>query len=233
MRKARGFFCLLLFFILIPAVMVIGVFALGDRQYYFVSLLIMGCAGAAFLARFEKRRPQARELVVMAVMAALAVAGRAVFAPLPQVKPALAVVFLTGVALGPEAGFLTGATSGLVSNFFFGQGPWTPWQMFAFGTAGFLAGILFAEGRLPRRRGLLALLGGLCALVVYGGLVNISSVLLYMPRLTPQALIAAYLAGGPFDLIHAISTAAFLFFLSNPILEKLTRIQTKYGLLKE
>ena len=89
-----------------------------------------------FFLVFENRRPQAREVVVIAVMAALAVAGRAAFFMLPQFKPTAAIVIIAGVGLGAEAGFLTGALAGFVSNFFFGQGPWTPWQMFAFGIPG-------------------------------------------------------------------------------------------------
>ena len=82
---------------------------------------------------FEDRKPQAREVLLIAVMAAIAVVGRMAFFMLPQFKPVTAIVIITGISLGAEAGFLTGAVAGFVSNFFFGQGPWTPWQMFAFG----------------------------------------------------------------------------------------------------
>ena len=80
-----------------------------------------------FFMVFEDRRPQAREVVIIAAMAGLGVAGRVAFFMVPQFKPAAAVVIISGVCLGGEAGFLTGALVGFVSNFFFGQGPWTPW----------------------------------------------------------------------------------------------------------
>ena len=94
------------------------------------------------------RKPQARDMVPIAVMAALGVVGRTVFAivPLPNFKPVSAIVIMTGVVFGPESGFLTGALTGFVSNFIFGQGPWTPWQMFSWGMIGFIAGLLQNAG---------------------------------------------------------------------------------------
>ncbi len=99
-----------------------------------------------FFARFEGRRPQARELVLLAVMTAFAVAGRVAFYWAPQFKPVCAIVILTAVAFNAEAGFITGAAAGLISNMFFGQGPWTPWQMFGFGLVGF-----FCRNFVPRQ----------------------------------------------------------------------------------
>ena len=139
---------LFLVLVLVPATILLGVFVLHDRAYYFISLLLIVYTMVPFFLLFEKRKPQARELVVIAVLCAIAVAGRAAFFMLPQIKPMMAIVILAGVALGPQAGFLTGAVSAFVSNFFFGQGPWTPWQMFCFGIVGFLAGLLFRVGRL-------------------------------------------------------------------------------------
>ena len=80
----------------------------------------------------------------------------------PFFKPLTGIVMITGMALGPEAGFLTGAISGFVSNFIFGQGPWTPWQMFAFGVAGFLTGVLAKRGWLTAEKRLPAGLFGRC-----------------------------------------------------------------------
>ena len=111
-----------------------------NRKYYIGGSLVILLTFLAFFLRFEERKPQARELVLLAVMCALAVASRAVFAPLPHFKPMVGIIMLTGIAFGPETGFMTGALSGFVSNFIFGQGPWTPWQMFAYGVAGLLAG---------------------------------------------------------------------------------------------
>ncbi|MCR4963803.1 MAG: ECF transporter S component [Firmicutes bacterium] len=93
-------------------------------------------------------------MIPIAVMAALAVVGRTLFAivPLPNFKPMTAVIMITAVSFGPEVGFLTGALAGFISNFIFGQGPWTPWQMFCWGGIGFLTGLLHNAGVFRARR---------------------------------------------------------------------------------
>ena len=113
-----------------------------------LGLLFLLVSAIPFILVFDKKKPQARELVPIAVMAAIAVVGRTVFEiiPLPNFKPCSAIIIITAVAFGPEAGFLTGALTAFVSNFIFGQGPWTPWQMFTWGLVGFLAGILQNAG---------------------------------------------------------------------------------------
>jgi energy-coupling factor transport system substrate-specific component len=151
---------------------------------------------------------------------------------LPQFKPVTAVVILAGVCFGGETGFLVGAVAGFVSNFFFGQGPWTPWQMFSFGIIGFLAGFLFKKGILGKTRRSLCLFGGLSAFFIYGGIVNFASVTMLTAGFSWEALAAAYISGFWFDMVHAVSTAVFLYFISLPMLEKLDRIKTKYGLME-
>ena len=123
---------------------------LPGRGYYITSTLVIVELIVPFLLAFESRRPQARELVVIAVLSALAVAARVVI-PLPHFKAIFAVIMLSGIAFGPEAGFMVGAVSALASNFFYGQGAYTPWQMFAYGAGGMLAGFLFAKNRLPKK----------------------------------------------------------------------------------
>ncbi|CAH1200592.1 hypothetical protein PAECIP111893_01480 [Paenibacillus plantiphilus] len=221
-----------LILLVIPATIMLGVFVLNDRKYYFISLLIVLYTMIPFALVFEKRKPQARELIVIAVMASIAVAGRAAFFMLPQFKPVVAIVIIAGVSLGAEAGFLVGAVAGFVSNFFFGQGPWTPWQMFCFGIIGYLAGILFHKGALGRRRLTLCLFGGLATFVIYGGIINIGSLLMFTSHFSWEALLATYASGFWFDMVHAIATVVFLFFLSRPMLEKLDRIKIKYGLIR-
>jgi len=117
-----------------------------------LALVFLAACAIPFFWVFDKKKPQARELVPIAVMAALGVVGRTVFAvvPLPNFKPVSAIVIITAVAFGPETGFLTGALTGFVSNFIFGQGPWTPWQMFCWGMIGFIAGLLENQGFFRR-----------------------------------------------------------------------------------
>lgn len=222
-----------LILIAVPLTIFVGMYYLGDRKYYFISLLIILETMLPFAMVFEQRRPKARELVVISVLCAIAVAGRTAFFMLPQFKPVVALVILAGVCFGGETGFLVGAVTGFVSGFFFGQGPWTPWQMFAFGIIGFLAGVLFQKGLLQKTKGSLAVFGAIAAFVVYGGIMNTATVLLGQARPTKEAFLSAYLMGIPFDLIHAVSTVFFLWFLSAPMIEKLDRIKTKYGLMEE
>ena len=221
-----------LILLLIPLTLYTGVFFLGDRKYYFICLLIILETMIPFCMIFESRKPQARELVVISVLCALAVAGRAAFFMLPQFKPVSALVVIAGVCFGGETGFLVGAVGGFVSNFFFGQGPWTPWQMFSFGIIGFIAGILFKKRFLHKTKTSLSVFGFITTLVIYGGIMNPASVIMAQSKITPEMIYSSYIAGLPLDLIHALSTAFFLWFISTPMIDKLERIKVKYGLIE-
>ncbi len=229
----RTLLAMVIIFVTIPLTIYIGIYYMGDRKYYFISLLIILETMLPFVMVFEGRKPQARELVIIAVLCAIAVAGRTAFFMLPQFKPVIAIVIITGVAFGGEAGFLVGAVTGLVSNIFFGQGPWTPWQMFAFGIIGFLAGVLFKKGVLQYNTIALCIFGGLATFFIYGGIMNPASVLMFQARPTIQMFYLAYIQGIPFDLVHAVATVIFLYFIAKPMLEKLDRIKIKYGLLED
>ena len=185
-----------------------------------------------FFLVFEGRKPQARELILLAVLCAMGVAGRAAFYMLPSFKPVAALVILSAVALGAESGFLVGSLTMLLSNMFFQQGPWTPYQMFAMGIIGFLAGVLFRKGLLRRSRLSLSLFGFLAVLLVYGGIMNPAAMLMYQPSPSWSLLLAYYIQGVPVDVVHAASTFLFLWLLSEPMLEKLDRVKTKYGLYR-
>lgn len=215
----------------IPLTVLLGLYALDHRSYYFVSLLVLTEVLLACFLAFERRRPQAREVVLIAVLCALTVAARAAFFMAPQFKPALAIVILAGVCFGAQTGLLVGAFSMFVSNFLFGQGPWTPWQMMAFGLIGLLAGLLFKPGRLPSQKAALCLFGALAALLVYGGIMNPAAVLILQPHPTWEMLLVSWSFGLPFDLLHAASTVLFLLLLSSPILAKMERVKTKFGLM--
>ena len=186
-----------------------------------------------FFLAFEGRRPGAREIAILATLCALGVAGRAAFFMLPQAKPVLALTILAGVALGGESGFLVGSVTMLTSNILFGQGPWTPWQMFGMGIVGFLAGVLARTGWLRRSRGSLCAFGAVSAIVIYGGMLNTASALMAAGELNRGVLLTYYLAGFPMDCVHGLSTAAFLWLGAEPMLEKLERLKTKYGWLSE
>ena len=221
---------LIVFLIAIPATLLLGR-GLSGRSYYISGTLVMVEALIPFIMAFEGRKPQARELVVVAVMCALAVAARAAI-PIPHFKPMFAIIILSGFAFGPETGFLVGAVTMLVSNILFSQGAWTPFQMFCMGIIGFLAGVLFRKGLLRRSRGALCIFGALCALIIYGGLMNPVAALLARQELNWQTLVAYYITGFPVDCVHAAATCFFLLVLAEPMLEKLDRIKVKYGIVE-
>lgn len=183
-----------------------------------------------FVLRFEKRRPGAGELTILAVLCAAAVAARAAFAWIPHFKPMTAVIMLAGIAFGPETGFLTGAISALVSNFFFGQGPWTPWQMFAFGTAGAISGLVIPRC-LPAKRIPMGIFGGILVVILIGPILDTSTLFMTQTTLEGAAPYVVYLSGLPVNVIHGAATAVTLFFLGEPVLERLDRVKKKYGLM--
>ena len=214
----------------IPLTLWLGLKLGGGRKYLVTSILIVMETMIPFFAAFEGRKPQARELVILSVLSALAIGGRAVFFALPGFKPVATLVILTGVAFGAEAGFLVGAVTMLVSNVLFGQGPWTPWQMFAMGVIGLAAGVLFRKGLLSRDRLSLSVFGGLSIFVIYGGILNPTSVLMFQGTPNLKMILTTYVTGLPADAVHALSTVFFLWFLSDTMLEKLDRVKVKYGL---
>lgn len=216
----------------VPLTILLGAYCLDNKKYYFISLLIIMEILIPFCMIFEGRKPEAKELIIISVLCAIAVAGRTAFFMLPQVKPAAAIIIIAGACFGGEAGFLVGAVTGFVSNFFFAQGPWTPWQMFSLGIIGFLAGMLFKNGRLKRTKINLCIFGAFAALIIYGGIINPANVIISTDNPTMEMIISSYIMGMPFDMIHAASTVLFLWFIAMPMLEKLDRIKLKYGLVE-
>ena len=236
-KHSKNFYTLLscLFLLVsVPLILWTGIRYFDDRRYYFISLCILGCALAASAIDFEGRRPRARELVLIAVMTGTAVLSRSALYMVPQFKPMTAMVIIAGISMGSRYGFATGALAAFISNFFFGQGPWTPWQMFAYGIIGFTAGLLPETLKKCGSKAavlLLSLFGFLATLVFYGGIMNPASILMTQADASFGVLLASYLPGLPFDLMHGVSTAVFLLLLAKPIRKKVERIQQKYGLL--
>lgn len=217
----------------IPLTIFAGIFYMNDRHYNLVAFMVLIECMMPFVLVFEERKPKARELVTVAVLCALGIAGRSVFFMLPQFKPILALTIISGVGFGGEVGFLVGAVTMLASNMLFSQGPWTPWQMFAMGIIGFLAGILFKKGLLLRTRGALATFGAFTAVLIYGGIMNpAAAIMVSWNGLTWKTLMMYYVTGLPMDLVHAFGTALFILFAAEPMLEKMDRIKVKYGLVE-
>ena len=216
--------------VLAAATIYTGFYVFENKQYVAVCLLLIIYAMIPFFAGFERRKPKAREIVILAVLIAVATAGRAAFFMVPNFKPILAIVIITGVALGKESGFLVGAMSAFVSNFLFGQGPWTPWQMIAMAVVGYLAGLIFHRysGRINRFA--LIAFGAIAAFAIYGLIVDLWTILVMTPEPTLETAVMVYSAALYFNLIHAAATVVFLLLLGKPMIEKLERVKVKYGM---
>ena len=210
--------------------------ALGSVSYYVPSVLIIIYTMVPFFVSFESRKPGARELVMLSVMAALAVASRAAVFWLPNFKPIAGVVAISGIALGPQSGFLVGALSMFASNIIFGQGPWTPWQMFAYGLIGFTAGMLADHDFIPRSRlskSTRIVLG--CGAFVFmvlvaGPILDTSTLFTMASEVNLGSAAAVYLSGLPINVSQGVATFLTLYLVSNPLLEMIARVKKKYGM---
>lgn len=229
--KKSTFFSILVIFLLIPLTLYLGTRVKG-RWYYLISTMIIIELMLPFFFRFEARRPQARELVILTVMAALAAVSRVAFFFSPFLKTITGIIMITGIAFGPEAGFLTGAVAAFASNFFFSQGPWTPWQMFAYGFGGFFAGLVFHNHRAWAKPWVLAPFGFFTILLIVGPMLDSCTVFTMLSKFTKKSVLAVYSAGVMYNVNHGIGAALTLFFVSRPLLAKLDRLQTKYGILE-
>lgn len=228
--KKSTFFSLLTCLVLIPGTLYLGT-KLTGRWYYLTCTLVIIETMLPFFFAFETRKPQARELVTIAVMCALAVAARVVVI-LPNFKPTTAIIMLTGIALGPEAGFMTGAISAFASNFFFTQGPWTPWQMMAYGFGGFLSGTLFHRRFPVRKPVVLAVFGFLVILLLVGPLLDCCTIFTVSTRITWKYALAVFASGFPMNFQHALACGATMLLFSGPLLSKLDRLKRKYGMME-
>lgn len=233
--KRSAVFSLASIFVLIPGTLFLGT-QLSGKGYYLTSTLVILEAMLPFFLRFEERRPQARELAILAVLCALAVVGRVAF-PLPNFKAITGIVMIAGVAFGAEAGFMTGAVSAFASNFFFSQGPWTPWQMMAYGAGGLLAGLIFHPIRLrfsqkcPLLMVLTTVFGFVSIVLVVGPLLDCATLFTTGGRLTWKYALAVFGVGLSHNITHGISCAITLLLFAKPLLSKLLRLQRKYGML--
>ena len=228
--KKSTLFTLLSVFVLIPGILLLGRLLPG-RGYYLTSTLVILFVLIPFFLAFEGRKPQARELVLIAVLCALAVASRAAFAWLPHFKPIFGVIIISGIAFGAQTGFLVGAISAFASNFLFGQGPWTPWQMLAYGLCGCIAGLFYCKNRTrPKDPLSLGLFGFAVVLFAVCPVLDTSTVLTTLTVFTPASVISIYTAAILTNLIQAACTFVTLLILSKPLLAKLERIILKYGL---
>ena len=299
-RKKRLKIATAVIFTAAPVLLGVSFFMNDSRWYMLISIVMLGVVMVPFFLVFEKRKPKAREIVLIAVLSAITVVVHVFFHIILPLQIGTALVIIAGIALGPEAGFLVGALSRFVCNFFMGQGLWTPWQMFCWGLLGFLAGLAFNRGdveklnndhfkavfgpvmtvlfaeligylsfvvfpgqdesffswriyafgaagliigvliqrkRLPIDGATLVLFTFFTSFIIYGGIMNFASMVTTMnitdvDRVSLTALRLVYIAGLPYDLLHAVTASVCILFLGKPMIRKLERIKIKYGIYK-
>lgn len=200
-----------------------ALFAPDGRKYVVITVIVALLALLLFAAGFDRRRIGSRRLVLGAVFTALAVTGRFI----PLLKPMTAMIIIAGMYAGPETGFLVGSASALISNFWFGNGPWTPIQMVALGLVGFFAGIL-SRG-LKKSRAALLVYGALAG-VFYSMFMDVWTVTSSVGSLDLNEYLKALYYALFFTASYAVSNVLYLLLLAPPFGRKLQRISDKYGL---
>ena len=223
----KKIFPYLIYAVAFPLLAIGGAFIFKDKFYSWITLAAVLLACLPFFIRFEKKETDAKTLILIAVMIALSVVGRFIFSPLPGFKPVTAMTVLTAMYFGSDAGFMTGALTAVISNFYFGQGPWTPFQMFSWGIIGLLAGI-FAE-KLKKSKVFLSVFGALAG-ILYSLLMDIWTVLWTDGYFNFARYLAALVSSLQFTVIYAVSNVIFLLLLSKPTGKILQRVKTKYGI---
>jgi len=220
-EKARRVLKILIPFVFIPAAVVAGALVAGGQWYVYATLVVAVLSTVLFICGFEKKKTGSRRIVAVCVMVALSVIGRFI----PILKPVAALTAITGMYLGGEAGFLCGALSALISNFYFGHGPWTPFQMLAWGLIGLFAGLI---GKV--------LIKSRAALYVYGAVSGVFFSLmmdvwtvLWTGAFDPSLYLSALVAAIPHTIMYAVSNVLFLILCAKPLGEKLTRLKIRYG----
>lgn len=216
-----------LLLIAVPVILFLSGTVFHSKQYAFLSLMVAIVSCIPFFMNFEKNSHNTHKLVIIAVMISMSVAGRFIFAMVPGFKPVTAIVVISAMYFGSEAGFLIGALSAVISNFYFGQGPWTPFQMFTWGMIGLFAGIL--AGKLKSNRLILSIYGVLAG-IAFSLMMDVWTVLWYQNGFDGAMYLSAILTAIPYTAVYAVSNVIFLLLLEKPMGKKLSRIKMKYGL---
>ncbi len=225
--------------ILVPVVLFAAVIFEID-QAALLTMLVALVAVGVFIAGFETSHPALRQIMPTVVLAAVAVAGRILFFAVPSFQPVSAICILSGIVFGRRCGFMTGALAALVSNFFFGQGAWTPWQMYGWGMIGYFAGVLADSGLFGMQQGhkstswhrIALYVFAFVASVLYGMLLDTWTFVGYIRPLTWETALLTYGVGLPHNIAHGIASVIFLLIIYQPWCKKLNRIKTKYYALK-
>lgn len=199
-----------------------------SNKYLLLAFALIILSFIPLLRKFEAKKIDAKEIVIIAILAALAAVSRIPFAAIPSVQPTSFVIIMTGIVFGRETGFIVGIISAFVSNVFLGQGPWTLWQMLAWGLMGFTAGYFKDKNWLEGSFRLLVF--GLGWGFVFGWIMNSWIIIGFISPFSLKAVLATYLASFYFDLAHGLSTVFFLKIFAGKWKQIFERIKRKYSL---
>lgn len=205
------------------ATVIIGGFVVSQKNYIYIAFVLTVLALILFITGFDKRKIGSRRMVITAIMIVLCVVGRFI----PFFKPITAITVLSAMYLGSEAGFFVGALSAFISNFYFGQGPWTPFQMLAWGIIGFIAGIVNCS--LKKSKVMLYAFGVLSG-IAFSMIMDVWTVLWYSGGFNIKLYLAAIVSAAPVTLVYCVSNVIFLMLFAKPFGQKLERIKIKYGI---
>jgi len=212
--------------IAISIIILILMAVFGSKNYLLFSFILLALTIGVYFAKFEHSRKNSREIVFIAIICALAVGGRVLFAALPSVKPELFVLIMGAIVSGPETGFLMGTIIALTSNMYFGQGAWTPWQMFALGIIGLISGLL-SRKQIPRW---LLTVWGFASGFIMGWIMDVYYIIGFVDPITWKSVGISIAGSFYFDLIHAIFTAVLLLLVGKRWIKIFNNYKEKYNL---
>ncbi|MBM7688118.1 ECF transporter S component [Enterococcus ureilyticus] len=209
--------------------LIIGLVLFQASQYQIISMLLVIAACLPIYYRYERKQINIKELVLIAILTALAVLGRFLFYMIPAVTPMTAIIIISGICLGAEVGFLVGSLSAITSNMLFGQGPWTPFQMFSWGLIGLVAGLPWMQTILKKSY-LFLVLYGIAAGFFFSFFMDLWTVFSIDRFFSWQRYLALLLSAAPYTISYCFSNAFFSCLLFRSIQTKLQRILIKYDI---
>lgn len=227
-RKVITLGCILCMMVLA----IVGIVLYQDQQYNTISIAIVCLSCIPFYFKYERRKPQTREIVVLAIMIALTIVSRMLFMVTPNFKPMTVLVILCGMVFQKESGFLCGSLGALLSNFFFGQGPWTPFQMLSWGCIGYMAGVLNTKQYLQKHR-LALYIYAVVSGIFFSMFMDIWAVMSLDYTFSMERYLASVVTSLPMMITYVVSNVIFMVLLKDKLLQILDRVKIKYGMMEE
>lgn len=215
--------------ILIALIALVGVILFNDERYNLIIILLVTLSCLPFYFKYEHNKPKTREVIILTIMIALTVVSRIVFMITPSFKPVTVMVIICGIVFGRVSGFMCGSLSALISDFVFGIGPWTPFQMLIWGIIGYVAGVFSKQ--LYKDKYLLYGYSIICG-IGYSLVMDLWSVLAIENSFNFTRYLAIVLTSLPVMLVYIVSNIVFMFLLSKIMFQILKRVKVKYGIME-